>query len=371
MKSLLRGSLLSQVARDVVSLSTSNVEKRAPELSVVVPVFNGASTLQACLQALLCASGPSREIIVVDDASEDSSAEIATHLGVRTINHDLNLGCAAARNQGAKEARSQILVFVDCDVVVYPDALDRIYCFLLENKEFSAVFGSYDASPAAPHFVSQYRNLLHHFTHQNGNFEAKTFWTGLGAVRRAAFEQVGGFRGEYRPIEDIALGFDFIDAGYRIALDRRILGTHLKRWTLSSIVKTDIFDRALPWSTMVLKRRQFTNDLNTTVSHRLSVVSAFLGITTAMLSVKMPLFLWAFGMALCAFVASNVRIITFFVSERGLLFGIGIIPLHFIHHLCAGTGFGLAVLRYIKTWLIAPHNNLRGSTVYGLGPHER
>ena len=57
--------------------------------------------------------------------------------------------------------------------------------------------------------VSQYRNLLHHFVHQHGHAEASTFWAGCGAIRRAAFDAVGGFDAARFPrpsIEDIELG---------------------------------------------------------------------------------------------------------------------------------------------------------------------
>src|SRR6476469_98541 len=198
-----------------------------PELSIIVPVHNGAGTLRACLEALLRAPGPPRELIVVDDESHDDSAAIAVSMGVRTIRLPFNGGCGAARNSGEKETTGPILVFVDSDVVIQPDTLQRISKFMSDNPEYVAVFGSYDAVPSNPSFVSQYRNLLHHFTHQHGRAEAQTFWTGLGAVRRSAFQSVGGFQSGCRAIADIALGLDLSDAGFRIRLDRDLLCKHL------------------------------------------------------------------------------------------------------------------------------------------------
>ena len=142
--------------------------------------------------------------------------------------------------------------------------------------------------------MSQYRNLLHHFTHQNETSEAETFWTGLGAVRRSAFDQVGGFRREYGPIEDVAFGLELVDSGFRIALDPRLLGTHLKRWTLYSMIKTDIFDRAVPWATMVLNRRRFTNALNTSTSHKISVISTMLFPVSVAASLQFPYLMGGF-----------------------------------------------------------------------------
>ncbi len=78
-----------------------------------------------------------------------------------------------------------------------------------ENQDVSAVFGSYDDEPAERNFLSQYKNLLHHFVHQEGATDAGTFWAGCGAIRKDMFASVNGFNSEkypYPSIEDIELG---------------------------------------------------------------------------------------------------------------------------------------------------------------------
>ena len=344
---------VGQRCPSAASEPTARIDLRdRPQLSIVVPVFNGASTLGACLRALLSAPGPLREIIMVDDASQDNSVKIAKELGIYPIVFHANRGCTDARNEGVKHARAPILVFVDCDVVIHSDALERVAKFFSENQDHTAIFGSYDATPAAPQFVSQYRNLLHHFTHQSETSKAETFWTGLGAVRRSAFDQIGGFRREYGPIEDVAFGLELVDSGFRIALDPRLLGTHLKRWTLYSMIKTDIFDRAVPWATMVLNRRRFTNALNTSTPHKISVISTMLFPVSLAASLQFP-YLWVVtAVCLLIMAATNARIIKHYIEERGLLFGIGVIPLQFIHQLCAGIGFGIAAAKHAisKSW---------------------
>ena len=131
-------------------LSADSTYSFAPTLSIIVPVHNGAGTLRACLTALLDAPGPAREIIVVDDGSRDDSANVAASLGVRTLQHADNLGCAAARNSGARHAAGPILVFVDADVVIHPDALQRISEFMVDNPDYSAVSGPMTRSPPIP-----------------------------------------------------------------------------------------------------------------------------------------------------------------------------------------------------------------------------
>jgi GT2 family glycosyltransferase len=84
------------------------------------------------------------------------------------------------------------------------------------------VFDSYDDETGEKNFISQYKNLFHHFVHQQSNTEAVTFWAGCGAIRQEIFDKVGGFdTARYaRPsIEDIELGYWMRRMGYRLMLD--------------------------------------------------------------------------------------------------------------------------------------------------------
>src|SRR5262245_52039239 len=137
-------------------------------LSVIVPVYNAPRELQECLAAVGAQSGPDMELIVVDDASTDETASVAVRYTDRVLRLSTNSGPAAARNLGASHARGAVLVFIDADVVIAPGALERIREAFAECPDMAAMFGSYDAAPRAPDCVSRYRNLLHHFVHQNG-----------------------------------------------------------------------------------------------------------------------------------------------------------------------------------------------------------
>ena len=162
-------------------------------VSVIVPVYNGSYQLSLCIQALRSSSYRSFEIIVVDDASTDDSAEIARKNGTMVLQCLKQSGPAAARNLGSKKARGDILFFVDSDVLVKPDTLARVVGDFSKHPDVTAVFGSYDDDPADNNFFSQYKNLVHHFVHQQSNSDAVTFWAGCGAIRKDAFFSAGGF----------------------------------------------------------------------------------------------------------------------------------------------------------------------------------
>jgi GT2 family glycosyltransferase len=90
-----------------------------PSLSRIVPAHNAAETLAACLQAVFDAAPPA-QVIVVDDASTDATAEIAVRFACELIRLPANRGAAAARNVGAAMAWGDILFFLDSDILDCP-----------------------------------------------------------------------------------------------------------------------------------------------------------------------------------------------------------------------------------------------------------
>ncbi len=319
------------------------------DVSVVIPAYNCARDLGECLAALRASTLPPAEVVVADDASTDDTAAVAAAMGARVVRLAANAGPAAARNRAVAETHGDVLFFVDADVAVAPDAVARVAATLARDPEVAAVFGSYDTAPRAPGLVSQFRNLLHHFVHQHGAAEASTFWAGCGAVRRAAFDAVGGFdeRPVRRFIEDIDLGYRLRRHGFRIRLDRGLLCTHLKRWTLGSMVRTDLLYRAVPWTRLIAESGTAPADLNLRADQRASV--ALVGLAAALL----PLAVLHRGLAACAALALlvvaalNRALYAFLRRERGTAFALACVPLHVLHFACSGLGFvyGRAVPR--------------------------
>jgi GT2 family glycosyltransferase len=316
-----------------------------PRLSIIVPVFNDAGNLAECLAALQVAATADAEIIVVDDASTDDSAAVAERGGARVVRLPQNSGPAAVRNRGVASARGEILFFVDSDVAVAPDAIRRVLAVFDRRRDIAGVFGSYDTTPRAPGLISQYRNLLHHFVHQQGNPDAATFWAGCGAVRRAPFTELGGFdEGLFgRAIEDIELGYRLRRAGYRILLDKSLLATHLKAWTFLSLLKTDILVRAIPWSRLILMRGA-PNDLNLKTSQRVSAALVLLALACLALAPFRPWLLALAAGALVGVITLNRDLYGFFLQQRGIRFTVLAIPLHLLYYIYSS-------LSYLAVWL--------------------
>lgn len=230
------------------------------------------------MTALRSGSCQAAELIVVDDGSTDNTAEVAISFGATLLRAAERRGPAHARNLGAGVATGDVLLFLDSDVCVHHTTVEMMSRSFAADPTLDAVIGSYDKLPPSLNFLSQYRNLMHTFVHQTGSRHASTFWSGCGAIRRTLFLQHKGFDAAFgRPaIEDIELGYRLVRSGSKIILDRDVFVTHLKRWTLRGVVRTDILDRGIPWTELILRDRFMPNDLNLKMSQRVSVVVMFL-----------------------------------------------------------------------------------------------
>jgi glycosyltransferase involved in cell wall biosynthesis len=187
--------------------------------SVIVPVFNGAKTLDACLDALSAQRKPmvgadSYEVIVVDDGSVDGSAEIAAQHGVTVICQD-HAGVAVARNQGAQQARGQLLLFTDADCEPLPDWVEQMM----------APFADADVIGVKGAYRTRQRSLVSRFA--QAEYEEKYarlrkrgqidfIDTYAAAYRRDVFLAEGGFNPEFLRNQDQEFSFRLARSGHKL-----------------------------------------------------------------------------------------------------------------------------------------------------------
>ena len=341
-------------------------------LSVIVPAYRSEATLRRCLHAIRASElpGVAWELIVVDDGSDDGTRAVAGRMADRLVRiADGPRGPAHARNAGAAVAGGDILVFVDADVVLAADALHRMVAHLIAGSGPSAVFGTYDDRPDDPGFVSQYRNLLHHRVHITSAGAASTFWGACGAVRRAAFDAVGQFddRQYSRPqIEDVELGYRLSDAGHRIVLDPAVRCTHLKKWTLSGMLRVDLVDRAIPWMHLLVARRETVarGPLNLRRSEKW--LTAIAGLSLLMLCMSVLLLdmrlLVASAAGLVIVVAANVPLLSWFASVRSPWFALRVVPLRVLFYMECAIAAAFVILSCVTG--AAASDAHRGSTMH-------
>ena len=351
-------------------------------LSIIVPVRNGGQAFTACLAALgqaraACRDLAETELIVVDDGSTDGSPAAARAAGARVLAMPSpgGHGPAAARNVGARAAAGDFVFFVDADVALHADALRQALEAFQADPSLEACFGSYDDQPAAPNFLSQYKNLLHHYVHQHAHGQASTFWTGCGAMRLSTFLALGGFDEQtyQRPsIEDIDLGYRLRRRGGEILLLKDMQCCHLKRWTAASLLRSDVFERGIPWTVLLwresrargtsepllatgdllrlpdpsLAQRPFLLDLNLQTSNRVSVaLTAILALS--LLALPFVRAAWpAPLLAAVLLLGLNWQLYAFFARRRGWTFALLAIPWHWLYYLYNSLSFALGSMMF-------------------------
>ncbi|MEQ1692537.1 MAG: glycosyltransferase family 2 protein [Gemmatimonas sp.] len=337
------------------SPTTSGAVDSGPRaLTVIVPAFNCPVVLQSCFDGLLASDLPRArwELIVVDDSSSDHTPDVARTVADRVLITERGpRGPGEARNLGAAAASAPILLFIDSDVVVLPTTLSGFVRAFADRPEIDAVFGSYDDLPTHGSFVSQYRNLLHHYVHQEDAGDAATFWAGCGAVRRSAFQAVGGYDGARYPrpqIEDIELGYRLRDAGHQILLAPELQCRHLKQWTFGNMVRTDLRDRAIPWMRLLIDRREAVSHgpLNLQSKEKLLTVACAMAMMSLLLAIVTTSVGWAVvsltGVALV--ILGNLSLFRWFSQQRGVLFALRVVPMRLLYYMICGMGAGWAIL---------------------------
>lgn len=316
--------------------------------SVIVPAFEAREYLGTCIEGLLAAGFAREEIICVDDGSSDGTSQLLKELGLEPLVLERNGGAARARNIGALQSGSDILFFVDADVVVHENARSLILDFFEHEADYAAIFGCYDNAPAGDTRVNRFRNLLHRHVHVEAAGDAVTFWSGCGAIRRPVFESVGGFDSSQRMMEDVKLGLQLHQAGKKIRLDPDLEAKHLKHWNLGSMFWTDMVNRAIPWTRLLMTPlgKASNYKLNLSLKGRLSgicVGGTLLGL------VLMPLSPAIASAVLLASAGLLIWLNRTFLGAMRKTFGIGdalsAIPLLWTHYLsaCLGYAYGRIV----------------------------
>jgi GT2 family glycosyltransferase len=211
--------------------------------SVIIPVWNGIADLPDCLAALASQSHPALEIIAVDNASSDGSAEwIATHYPtVRLIRNAQNQGFGGACNTGMAAAHGDVLVLLNQDTLVRTDWLAALVKTLAENADVG-IAGSKALYPdgTLQHAGASIdnRGVSTHTGYRqpdSGEFDSLQdvdFVTGASlALRRAVYEQIGGFDPGFYPayLEDVDLCYRARAAGWRVVYAPQSVLVHNER----------------------------------------------------------------------------------------------------------------------------------------------
>jgi glycosyltransferase involved in cell wall biosynthesis len=303
-----------------------------------------------CLDSIVETLGVQDELIVVADGETDGAWRAALASPATILRNDTPRGPAHARNEGAWAATGEVLLFLDADVTVGPTTLDQVRDAFARDPALDALVGSYDDAPAHPGFLSQYRNLLHHFTHQAASRRTATFWGACGGIRRSVFEKSGGFDETFVTpcVEDIELGYRLTRAGHTIELHKDIQVKHHKRWGALRMVHTDVFARGVTWTGLLHRYRRLDDTtLNVDVASRLSVLLAFVLVVTGGAALMAPVALLGTAGAAGGLAVLNRPFYAFLRRKRGTAFMLRAVPWHWLYFVYSGVAFVWGSARYL------------------------
>jgi glycosyltransferase involved in cell wall biosynthesis len=325
-----------------------------PNITVIIPVYNGARTLAGCLDAIYASHDAPWEVIVVDDHSTDNTIEIASRYPCRIVKLPANLGAAQAKNRGAEEASGEILFFTDADIRVQPTALGYV-AEDLGDPQVDGVVGLLAESCPYPNFASQFKNLWMHFTYRRQPPRGVgLFFTSAAAIRRGIFLAEGGFDAHYTGAsitEDIEFGQRLLGHGYTLIMDQRLTVEHQKHYTAAEVLRTDLYRARGLVQTWLRNHLQKQNRAHyASVPWYFGAGVAALGIATLMALIALLLAQprWLLGVAalILGALLLNAPMLCFLHRARGVRFATQSAAFLLADLYMSGLGIGLGLLGF-------------------------
>lgn len=323
------------------------MDQRRPLVTIIVPNFNYGHALAPCLKAAREQTYEPIELIVADDCSTDDSVEVAQRYGARVVSTAANGGAATARNLGAAHASGEVLMFVDSDVALRPDAVANAVAILLSDPEIGTVCGTYDSVPLTrTTMIKEYR-CLHQYYWMNEAEGTSSFHSALFAIDADLFAEVGPFDPQLRHTEDG-------DFAYRLSQHRRILcstavqGRHDHDDTLRLVLRK-VFHRTRLHIPLYLRRRALSGGAATGPRAGASV-AAFLALPALALPVALGPLWWPMPLALlCLSVVLDLGLYRFVRRTRGTAFGLYFTGVHFIANVTVGAAAATGVIQWLSS----------------------
>ena len=160
------------------------------KVSIIIPTFSASLTLKECLASIFSSSFNDYEVIVVSDNSTDDSVKIASEFNTNIIELPENKGPGNARNEGAKIAQGDILLFIDSDVIINKDSLSLIIDKFTSGK-VEAIQGIYSHEPTYESSATQfYQSYLYYYVWSINKKYASTLVTGCFAIKKDIFNKI-------------------------------------------------------------------------------------------------------------------------------------------------------------------------------------
>ncbi|WP_308295971.1 glycosyltransferase family 2 protein [Streptomyces sp. ISL-96] len=316
-----------------------------PLVSVVIPNYNYGNSIGLCIDAALQQTYDPLEVIVVDDHSTDDSLRIARRRGVTVLQTPRNSGVAVARNTGAAAARGEILFFVDSDVALRPDAVEKAVEELLAHPEYGAVCGIYEDEPLIRDSIVEECRVLQAYCWRMDSLGTVSFlFSSLTAIPRRVFQEIGPFNPLLRQTEEVDYG-QRMSAHYQIMVTPHVLGRHDDDEKLLPLVRK-LFRRARLRVPLFARRRRFAKGFET-ASRSMGAMAALGAVVSLPLALSGPAWLLV-PVALAGLsVAGDLSMYRYVLNRRGWRFLVVFTSVAFSTNVAISAGIAVGAVHWL------------------------
>jgi len=233
--------------------------------SVIIPLFNKRESVYKTIKSVLNQTYPFFEVIIVDDGSTDGSREVVETIAdnrIRLIKQN-NAGVSAARNRGIREAKNDLISFLDADDLWEPNYLEEINGFIKEFPEAGMYGCAYDrvngetVIPFNFHLVNDFKGIVNnYFEHANKNH---LFWTSAVVLRKSVFEKTDFFDERMNTGEDLDLWFR-VAFEHKVAFYNKVLAHYNEGAENRAVLKRHDFSKNILCYTEKYKKMEQENN---------------------------------------------------------------------------------------------------------------
>lgn len=204
--------------------------------SLYIPCYNAEKTIAKCLSSVMHQDMPFDEVMVIDDGSTDSSAEIAMQSGAEVISLDGNQGLAAARNRGVSACRNDFIASIDADVVLKKDWLSQIDKYF-NPERFAGISGRLIEKQDDAYARWRSANMRQHWG-ETARF-VPFMYGALSVFDRKVLLDAGGYDAKYKTnYEDYDICKRIGEKGRKLFYIPYAKAEHIKQDTVSSLLSS-------------------------------------------------------------------------------------------------------------------------------------
>jgi len=316
------------------------------DLSIVIPTYNSQSKIKTLLLSINNSAFKhfdKIEVTIVDDHSKDQTVKEVNNIKknlkfpLQLILQKRNLGPAKTRNLGVKKARGTFILFLDSDVILFKNSLNKAYELI--KKGHRAFTGIWHYKQKTKAFFPQFKALrdwTYWFVEREKNFRYYLFSTRIAGIEKRLFNKIGGFNINYpeATVEDIELTYR-IEKETKIKFSPQLIVAHEFEdfWTIAK----KYFKRSRDWSKLYQERLRFDPVATSRREAAKSIIIALI-ILFSILTIFEAYFIYTNLVLLLGFCYLEFKFWRFLFQKKGFVFLLKAIPVSIVLYIIINAG---------------------------------